>query len=54
MTLAQVRKIIGGEGRYEYSTLWVDALKFEHSVAVSFERGRVTDKWRNRNVYDWC
>ncbi|WP_344017696.1 hypothetical protein [Microlunatus capsulatus] len=54
MTLAQVRLIIGGKGRYEYSSLWMDALQFEQSVSISFEKGRVTEKWRSRNVYDWC
>jgi hypothetical protein len=54
MTLARVRSIVGGRGAYEYGYFFMDALQFEHSVGVQFEEGRVIDKWRTQNVYDWC
>lgn len=54
MTLATVRSVIGGKGHYESGYLFMDALKFEHSVGISFHKGRVNDKWNLRNVYDWC
>ena len=54
MTLAQVRKIIGGKGQYQDGSLSMDALKFEWTTGVTFTKGRVTDKWTFENSYDWC
>lgn len=54
MTRAQVRRIVGGPGQEEDGTLWMDGLRFEHTVAIVFRDGRVSQKWDTRNVYDWC
>lgn len=54
MTLAQVRKIIGGKGHYNYGNLQMESLTYEHTVGVNFAKGRVTDKYKYSHVYDWC
>jgi len=54
LTLAQVRRIVGGQGYYQDGTLWMEGLRFEHGVSIAFTRGRVSGTWDTRNVYDWC
>ena len=54
MTLAQVRKIVGGPGHHQDGTLWMEGLRFEHGVSIAFAHGRVSGVWDTRNVYDWC
>ena len=54
MKLSKVRKIIGGRGTYDHGYLFIDSTKFDHGVAVRFSKGRVAEKYRSKQVYDWC
>ena len=43
-----------GKGTYEYDYFCMEALAFDQSVGLRFVKGRVSEKWKTRNAYDWC